>query len=391
MDNGKVIRTAHFDFDNGVSLEAMLAALFDAGAGRERAVAVAASLGLEITVVPMTESEVKATVVSFSTRRPVSTTPVDWTTMMACEIVPEAARTNAVQVRQSLERAAQEVGGATVAQVLRDGQAETIAGIAALFTALHDLAVHSITSDSVPVPALGPETQGLQERVALELSKRLPVRITSSACIFSPAALACLSVRTDRELDEPAKLICGGIGASHVALACAPRARVIVTEVPVEGSEGLLTERLVLLETNIDDMNPQWYGHLMETLFDHGARDVTIAPVHMKKGRPGATLSVLATGNVAMRLQEILLRETTTFGVRWSAVRRDSLLRSLVKVRTSYGEISFKVGRLPDGSRKWSPEYDECVELARRTGVPVREVYTEALAEAETQLRNAEG
>ena len=146
------------------------------------------------------------------------------------------------------------------------------------------------------------------------------------------------------------------------------------------------SEKKMMIETNIDDMSGEIYSYLMNKLFESGALDVFIAPVIMKKSRPAHVLSVLCDSGKVDALEEIIFTETTTFGTRRYEVERSELERTISKVKTSYGEISVKKGYLNGKYLKFSPEYDECSEAAKKHGVPVREVYNAVTA----QLKKSE-
>ncbi len=138
-------------------------------------------------------------------------------------------------------------------------------------------------------------------------------------------------------------------------------------------------ERLVMIEANIDDMNPEVYGYLFELLLAQGARDVFVTPVVMKKSRPGAVLSVLADPDRQDLLAGLVLRETTTLGLRMHPVERRTLERRIAVAKTEWGDVRVKVGQL-DGAERYAPEYEDCARLARQHGVPLLSVYAAALA-----------
>ena len=146
------------------------------------------------------------------------------------------------------------------------------------------------------------------------------------------------------------------------------------------------SEKKVMIETNIDDMSGEIYSYLMNKLFESGALDFFITPVIMKKSRPAHVLSVLCESGKVDALEEIIFTETTTFGTRRYEVERSELERTISKVKTSYGEISVKKGYLNGKYLKFSAEYDECAEAAKKHGVPVREVYNAVTA----QLKKSE-
>lgn len=141
---------------------------------------------------------------------------------------------------------------------------------------------------------------------------------------------------------------------------------------------GPLTERLVVLETSIDDMSPQLYPHVTGALIDAGALDVTTLPAVMKKGRPGHLLRVLARPDRAQTLCGILLAETTTLGVRMYEVTRIAARRRSVEVETDYGPVPVKIGEDLSGALSMTPEFDACRALAERHGVPVKRVLAAA-------------
>ena len=143
---------------------------------------------------------------------------------------------------------------------------------------------------------------------------------------------------------------------------------------------------LALLETNIDDMDPRIYGHLMERLLEAGARDVWYTPIQMKKGRPATMVSVLATPDMEGALVGLLLRETTTLGVRVRDVRRHEAQRESVTLKTSLGDVPVKVKRIEGKAVGATPEYDVCRRIAREKGMPLVDVLRRVQREAEQQV-----
>jgi uncharacterized protein (TIGR00299 family) protein len=134
------------------------------------------------------------------------------------------------------------------------------------------------------------------------------------------------------------------------------------------------TESLILLETNIDDMTPEIYGFLLEELLTHGAKDAYLTPIIMKKGRPGIQLSVLTEPHLAGALSKMIIRETTTLGIRRSLVDRVAVTRTSSTVQTRYGSIRVKIAEI-DGKSRVTPEYDDCARIAREKKVPILDVY----------------
>jgi pyridinium-3,5-bisthiocarboxylic acid mononucleotide nickel chelatase len=141
-------------------------------------------------------------------------------------------------------------------------------------------------------------------------------------------------------------------------------------------------DRAAVLETNLDDLSPQVVGSLYDRLFAAGALDVWTTAAGMKKGRPGIVLSVLAPPVRVREVESVLFAETTTLGVRRYEVDRTVLAREMRTAVTRWGEVRLKVAILPDGTRRAAPEFEDCLALANRAGVPVRDVLEQAQAAA---------
>jgi uncharacterized protein (TIGR00299 family) protein len=151
-----------------------------------------------------------------------------------------------------------------------------------------------------------------------------------------------------------------------------------------QGDEPL---EVVLLQANIDDMNPQLYAAASDGLFAAGAIDVWLAPVQMKKGRPGVVLSVLGRPEDENLLADAMLRQTTTLGVRVSALRRHVAQREFRQVQTPLGSVRAKLKIIQGRIVGAAPEYEDCRALAEQQGQPVRVVYEAALAAAQELVR----
>lgn len=143
--------------------------------------------------------------------------------------------------------------------------------------------------------------------------------------------------------------------------------------------KGLIAEMLTVLACNIDDMNPQWYGLLVETLLQANALDVWLTPAQMKKNRPATVIEVLCKAPAVDALRDLLLRHTTTLGVRQYTVTRYSVERRIETVQTPYGPVRVKIASLPNGTEKAAPEHDDCMARAQEHNTTIREVWLAAL------------
>jgi uncharacterized protein (TIGR00299 family) protein len=146
-----------------------------------------------------------------------------------------------------------------------------------------------------------------------------------------------------------------------------------------DGSRRPDLERIVTIDCEIDDMNPQLFGPLMERLLGAGALDVFYTSVQMKKGRPGTLVTVLASPASREVLTDVLFRESTTIGVRYQEMERCALERTIETVQTPYGPVRFKVARRDGRELNAAPEFDDCELLAAEQGVSIKEVQAAAI------------
>ncbi len=191
-------------------------------------------------------------------------------------------------------------------------------------------------------------------------------------------------VATLAEFDQPAMTISQsgcGLGARD------PAAYPNILALRVgEALEPLGASTLSLLETNIDDMSAETFPYAAELLFELGARDVWLTPIQMKKGRPGTMLSALVDPGLESQAAALILRETSTLGVRVRQTHRYEADRSVVAIETSLGRASVKVKRLDGLDLSVSPEYESCRRIARETGAPLQDVYRVVESEAAAKL-----
>ncbi len=220
----------------------------------------------------------------------------------------------------------------------------------------------------LPVPA--PAT--------LELLKGVPVRL--GAVPFeatTPTGAALLATFVDEFVERLTFSVNRiGYGVGHRDGPIPNVLRVCLGEQAETEEQG----ELWMLECNIDDMNPEYYDHVLDRLLAAGALDAWLTPVQMKKNRPGTLLSVLCPPPLVLRLRELLFIETTTLGVRAYPVQRTALVRETISVATRYGEVAVKVAYFQGRPLRGKPEYEDCKRVALEQGVPLHAVYAEAQA-----------
>ncbi len=140
-------------------------------------------------------------------------------------------------------------------------------------------------------------------------------------------------------------------------------------------------DRISVVETSIDDMNPEFFGFLMDRLFKEGALDVYLIPVFMKKNRPGTMVQVLCTEDRKKSVINRILSETTSIGVRYYDVQRSKLVRKNITIKTIYGDVQLKHITNPNGSVRLVPEYEVCKKIAIEKGIPLKTVYDTIIKE----------
>ena len=206
-----------------------------------------------------------------------------------------------------------------------------------------------------------------------ELLKEVPVYSSDiKGELVTPTGAAIISTVCDEYGPLPAmKLESTGYGAGTREYEKFPNAlRVLIGETQQQSAG----ETLWVLETNVDDLSPQVFGHVMDRALESGALDCYLTPIQMKKNRPGVLLSVLCRPSDKEHLEQLLFAETTTLGVRSYQVERRALEREIVSVQTQYGPIDVKVARLNGHVINEMPEFEQCRAAALKAGVPLRSV-----------------
>ncbi|MCI0516099.1 nickel pincer cofactor biosynthesis protein LarC [candidate division KSB1 bacterium] len=222
----------------------------------------------------------------------------------------------------------------------------------------------------LPVPA--PAT--------LELLQNFPVIQRSvEGELVTPTGAAILTTLAQNHVAVPEFTIQKvGYGAGKKNFPFPNVLRLILGE--VKGDLLPPAEELILLEANIDDLNPEVYTHVFQVLFSAGARDVYLTPIIMKKNRPGTMLSVLSEPAQAPKLTQLIFQETSTFGLRQTPLARIALAREYLKVTTKYGAVRIKLARLGSQILQAAPEFSDCQALAQTHHVPIKEIYNHAIA-----------
>lgn len=230
---------------------------------------------------------------------------------------------------------------------------------------------------TLPVPA--PATAEILKGIPMK-SGAVPVEMTTPT---GAAILAATVSEFVESIDFTAQKIGYGIGGRDTDI---PNVlRVFLGEMAEDLSDNTAEKQdALMIECNIDDMNPELYEAVMDDLFKNGAYDVFLTPIIMKKSRPAVTLSVLCDAARQGKICDIIWRQTTTFGLRINKVAKRKLKRNDSEIKTKYGNVSIKRGYLYGKRIKAKPEYEDCRRLAKEKGVSVKEIYDSVLAQEDT-------
>ena len=227
----------------------------------------------------------------------------------------------------------------------------------------------------LPVPA--PATAALLAQARVPIAGPDPGTDSVDAELLTPTGAAILTtLAVFRRPDYVPSAIGYGFGRRELPWPNALRVWIGDAAGPPAADDG--ADGDLLLETNLDDLNPQFYELLVERLFAAGAHDVWLTPSQMKKGRPATTVGVLCTASKRRALESVMIENSSTLGVRCTAVERVKAARRTETVVTRWGDVRVKLrgwnGRVIDVA----PEYDDCAAIARRHDVAVRVVWNEA-------------
>lgn len=380
---------AYFDAFSGISGDMTVGALLDLGFPIEDLRAAIAGLGLDGCEVALTRHEhgaIRAAKFEVRVREPEpERTFAAIRAIIERGSLPAAARDRALAAFRVLAEAEAKIHGLPADHVHfhEVGGVDAIADIVGAALGVEALGVTSIHVGPLPLGSGVVESRHgplpVPAPATVELLRGFAVKPgDGEGEMVTPTGAAIL--RGFGAVSGPAPVFRAervGYGAGTRRLADRPNVlRIILGEAPAAVGAG--RDEMLVIETNIDDMNPELYEHAAARLFAAGAADVTLVPAQMKKGRPGVLLQVLAAPALRDAVIGVLFAETTTIGVRLHGVERVKLERRVEEVATPYGPIAVKISGGADGPRTVAPEYESCRAAAARHGVALREVYEAA-------------
>ncbi|HEX3873672.1 MAG TPA: nickel pincer cofactor biosynthesis protein LarC [Solirubrobacteraceae bacterium] len=395
-------RLAYIDAIAGLAGDMLLGALLDAGADAGRVANGLRGLGVSGVELTVTRVHRHGIVASSVTTVAGETDPphrswADVRRLLDESGLPERPLARAQAVFAGLAEAEGRVHGvaAETVEFHEVGGLDSIGDICGIALALEELGVDELACSALPSPrGFVDAAHGrlpLPAPATVELLRGMPIYgVDLEFELVTPtgaAVVAALAGEFGRL--PPICLDAVGYGAGRRDLESCPNlVRVLIGDrlaaaVSGQNQEEPGREDAVLIETNLDDLSPELVPDAAERCFAAGALDVWVAPVGMKKSRPGVVFSALARPADERAVASAILRETTTLGVRVSQVRRWELERSWMTVDVGGEPVRIKLGSLDGETVNASPEHDDCAAVARRTGRPVKAVWAAALAAAE--------
>ena len=391
------MRAAWVQCANGVSGDMLLGALVDAGASLD---AMSAAVGrvfpdidIRLTATETFRAGIRATHIAIdgadeATGHAPLAAHVDRLEKAA---LPPAVIDRARAILERIGQAEARVhgGNAETVMLAELGSADTLVDIVGTLVGIDELGIEALHATALPLATgrvtthhgvLPASTPGVLEMIRLAGAPTAPPPRSAdgeqTGEIVTPTGAAILTTLASFE-PPPAMSAVRSIGYGAGSRDPKGRANLVTLVVGDVEGEALTSRRMVMVETTIDDMNPEIYEYARERLMAAGARDVWLQTVQMKKGRPGVVISVIVPEDARDAIIRELLRETTTLGVRVSPVTRYEAVRESVIVQTPLGPVAVKVKRLhADGEIIGiSPEYEECRRLAAESRLPLSRVY----------------
>ena len=262
------------------------------------------------------------------------------------------------------------------------GATDSIVDIMAAAIGCHELKVDQFHFSQVPLGrGLTSSRHGtlpVPTPATMELLKGVPIRgINIESETVTPTGAAIMTTLGQNFGDQPNMRVEKiGYGAGQKEFSQRPNLFRLVLGYPEPAWK---QEEMLVIETNIDDMNPEFYDYVLERLFAAGARDVFLSPIQMKKNRPATLLRVIAEPAKQQELARILFAETSTIGIRHYPVRRLVLNRKSAIVKTRFGPVRLKIVDQSDGTERATPEYDDLKRIAAAKKVPLKVVHDEVM------------
>ena len=382
------MKTAYFDAFSGLSGDMIVGAILDCGAdfaAFERAMNSVPIKGYRISTRRKVSSGISALKFDVEVTEPQPERHFgEIRAMILASSLAETVKRRAIAIFEVLANAEAKIHNTTPDHVHfhEVGAVDSIIDIIGAAWGLEQLGVDDLLVSPLPtgrgfarsqhgvIPVPAPATAELLTGFALKLGDGAAEMVTPTGA----AVLRALARSAEIPLNFEVEKI--GYGAGTRDLDDRPN---VLRMMLGRERTALDTDAMLEISANIDDLSPQIYDHVMDRLFTAGARDVTLTPTIMKKGRPAITLSVIAEPTNRDAIAEIIFAETTTIGLRYHPIARLKLPREIVEVETRYGKVRVKISSAHGAAPiTITPEYEDCRVLATEHNVPLRTIIEEA-------------
>lgn len=383
------MKIAYFNCFSGISGDMVLGALVDAGVSLQLFEQIIDDLNLpncKITSKKVKRKSIMATKVDVILPSEKKKSPAETLTLIDSLNLPSHLKEKSKEIFLTMAKAEAKIHQKSLESLhLHElGSLDTLIDIVGAIVGLDAMGVKKVYASKVnlgrgivrtahgdlPVPA--PATAELLKKVPI-YSSQIEAELTTptGAAILKGLSIGYGSIPC-MELEKI------GYGAGEKDLSSPNVLRILVGEVEAFFQE----DWVAVLETNIDDMNPQFYDYVIDSFFKKGALDVFLTPTQMKKNRPGVVLTVICEEKKEEEILKTIFLETTTLGVRISHTRRKKIKREIRSFQSSLGKVKIKVGILKEKIINLTPEYDDCKKIATEKNLPLREVYQRIRNEA---------
>ncbi|MDI6703829.1 MAG: nickel pincer cofactor biosynthesis protein LarC [bacterium] len=372
------MKVGYFDCFSGISGDMILGGLFDLGVDIEQELKRLPISNYRLSIHPVKKGEIIGKHIDVSSNRKLGTE--EMIALIERGELDEDVKLKCKKIIQRLEDAEVKIHGRKKTHLHELSCIDTLIDVVGAVSGIKRLGLEKILASPLhlgkgmidsshgilPVPA--PAT--------LELIKGIPVYQTDvqSELVTPTGAAIITTIATDFCSLPRMKIENIGYGAGTRDLKIPNLLRIIVGDEILEYEE----DEVALIETNIDDLNPQIYDLVFERLFSRGALDAYLVPILMKKQRPANMLSVITERKDLDKIIDIIFKETTTLGIRIKYIGRKRLPRKDTSINTKFGKIKVKITEW-DGRKRAIPEYEDCKKRALEEGVPFQEVYNEVL------------
>jgi len=387
------MKIAYLDCFSGVSGNMLLGALLDAGLPENSLRASLEDLhlsGWELDIEYQTISGLKACLVRVKSNEQSNHRHLQQIReIIGQSSLAEDVRTQTIAVFTRLAEAEAQVHGSNVEDVHfhEVGAMDALIDIVGVVSGLHALGIHHIVCSALPMPsgwvACAHGNLPLPAPAVCNLLQKIPVYGTSlSQELVTPTGAALVAELAGSFGTMPCMTMgTTGYGAGTMQRKDGrPNMLRIITGQSAETQEA---QQVEIIETHLDDWNPELWPHVSEQLMAAGALDVSLTPLLMKKGRPGYLLKIIADLAHAEKLKNLVLTETSSIGLRFHTMNRMTLSREIISVQTPWGQVQAKKIMTPDGQRI-TPEYDDCRKLARKHNISLQKIFAEVARSAES-------